>query len=173
MELGQTFILMGARCLPTMGAMSIDDAWVTPMTLLRPSSFGRGDPRPRACLVVRFDGGHDLREAVTRGLLGQGWQLVAAPVGEFEPLTVPLVRVYLPEDGSVSIKDGDETVFDGPLPAEAGLLGASWMALARGVGEVIVMLTVGSRPVREDHYLNEIARAGRLLGVGGRLHPGS
>lgn len=148
--------------------MSTDSAYVTPVMILRPSSFGRGAFRPRSALVVRFPGTPAMREAVLRGLLGQGWQLAAAPVGEFEAEDVPRAQVYLDAAG-VRVEAGGEIVFEGPLGLHAGPEGHTWTQLARAVGEVMVLLTVGPDPVLDEDDANRAARAGHLVGIAGTV----
>ena len=53
--------------------MATDEAFVTPVVVLRPAAEGLEASRPRAALVVRFPGAHEIREALTQGLLGRGW----------------------------------------------------------------------------------------------------
>jgi hypothetical protein len=101
---------------------TVDDAWVVPMTVLRPSSFGQGAARPRAALVVWFAGTVRLREVVLKGFLRRGRQLAAPPVGEVEFEDMPRAVVCL-ADGHVRVRDGDETVFDGRLPLNPDLSG--------------------------------------------------
>lgn len=148
--------------------MSIDDAFATPLILLRPSSFGIGAPRPRAALCIRFPGDARMREAVLRGLLKQRWQLVAAPAGEFEPLPEPHARVELSE-GHVRAEAGGQTVFDGPLRLAPDLAGHSWHELSHAAGEIPVLVTAGYGPINTAADADEAARAGHLIGIAGHL----
>lgn len=105
-------------------------------------------------------------EVALRGLLKQGWQLVAAPVGEFEPEEVPRARVAL-TDGQVTVEAGGETVYQGPLVLNADPLGTVWPELARAAGEVLLLVTVGSTPILTEEDTNRVARDGHLLGLAG------
>lgn len=155
----------GDTAMPT-----VDDAEATPMTLLRPSSFGPNAPRPRAALVVRLPGSQKVREAVLQGLLGRGWQLVPPPAGEFEPDDdAPRANVRLTPSGSIQVDAGRETVFNGPLALHPGPDGSLWSELARGFGEVLVLLTVGTTSVLTGDDADRAARAGRLVGIAGTL----
>lgn len=148
--------------------MSLDDAFVTPVMVLRPSSFGIGVPRPRAALVVRYPGDRRVREMVLRGLLGRGWQLVAAPVGEVEVEDVPFAAVSL-RDGGVRVEAGGQTVYDGALGLDPGPEGYHWPELAAAAGEVLVLVTVGTAPILTSDDADDAARAGHLVGLAGIL----
>ena len=159
---------------------TIDDATATPVILLRPASRGATDlsSRPRAALVVRFPGYPEmpedrLREAVLKGLLRRRWELVSAPAGEFDPPFDPEQQrptVQLTADGDhARVEVGPEILYEGPLGLAADISGTSWLALAHGVGEVLVLVTAGTRPVTDETEINAAARAGHLVGLPGPL----
>lgn len=156
---------------------TIDDATATPVILLRPASIAAGTFRPRAALVVRFPGYAEmpeakLREAVLRGLLGRGWELVSAPAGEFDPPRgvgqhTPSLR--LTGRDHVRVEVGPEILYEGPLALAADTVGTSWLELARSAREVLVLVTAGSTPITTEAEINATARAGHLVGLPGDL----
>lgn len=155
---------------------TLDDAFVTPIVLLRPASFAAGAPQPRAALVVRFPGDPSipeaqLREVLVRSLLRQGWELVAAPAGEFEPsgTTRSAPVVYL-DGNQVRVEVASQILFDGPLGLDPGIAGLSWLELADATQEVLVLVTVGSTPIASAADADRAARAGHLVGLTGRLN---
>lgn len=155
---------------------TIDDAAITPVIVLRPSSFEGANHRSAAALVVRFPGApllpeDTLREAVLRGLLRRGWHLVSAPVGEFDPpwsigQHTPVVSLG---DDYVHVKVSSETLYEGPLGLAADTSGSIWLHLAHSTNEVLVLVTAGSRPVTTVPEIDTTARAGYLVGLPGRL----
>lgn len=154
---------------------TLDDAFVTAVIALRPSSLGPEAARPRATLVIRFPGDSSrpeeaFREAILRVMLRQGWQLVSAPVGMFELSTSEhqKLRVNLTDDDA-RVEIAGETLYEGPLGLTPDISGRSWLTLARAVPEVPVFVTVGTTPIITEADLDAAARAGRLVGLPGRL----
>ena len=159
---------------------TIDDATATPVILFRPASRGATElsSRPRAALVVRFPGYPEmpedrLREAVLKGLLRRRWELVAAPAGEFDPPFDPKQQrptAQLTAHGDhARVEVGPEVLYEGPLKLAANISGVSWLALAQGVGEVLILVTAGTRPITNEAEIDAAARAGHLVGLPGVL----
>ena len=147
--------------------MSIDDAFVVPLIALRPATFEAGDPSPRPALLVRFPGTTRMREAVVTGLLRRGWDLVAAPVGDFVPRPeAPVITVNVREGGVLVSEPGGEVLYDGPLLLDDD---SPWLGLARGTGEVVVLVTVANQPLIGEVDANRVARRGHLVGVVGTV----
>jgi len=69
----------------------------------------------------------------------------------------------------VEVEAGGETVFAGFIPLHPGPEGHFWPELARSVGEVLILLTVGPRPIMTVEQADEAARSGHLIGLAGTL----
>ena len=144
-----------------------DDAFVTPLISLRPST--PADPasaRPCPALVVRLAGTPRQREAVLRALLRLGWEIAGSLTFEPQPTAQAAVTIL---DGGVLVEAGGETLYAGPLPLASGPAGNAWADLANDGAEVLVFVTVGSEPILTEDAANRVARDGHLVGAAGLI----
>ncbi|MGC3994765.1 MAG: hypothetical protein QM779_11735 [Propionicimonas sp.] len=153
--------------------MTADDetAFATPFIALRPATFYTAEPRPRAAIVVRYPGDDRHLQAVMRGLLRRGWELIPPPVGAFEfndnPASPRASIVLDHRTGTARVAVGSQLVFDGELRLSNDEAGISWEALCHKTGEVLTFVTVGNQPILSQEHVEEVARAGHLVGVVG------
>jgi len=147
----------------------LDTAELSLILALRPGRGGDpGQAKPTAGLVVRFDPGPGLADTVTRGLLARGWELVAAPVGHFDPQSSQAVaHVECRGDRGIEITTNrgvvDELLYTSPAAIHA-TLPAGWVELAQVRHAALVYLAMSSTPVTTEDEIEQVARSGYLVG---------
>lgn len=149
---------------------SIDDAWLDTMVLLRPHVSNPGESRPCAAVAVRMNPPPALVELLMRSYLTRGWELVAAPVGHFEPTGTRLAHIQGDPDGSLRVLAADrrgrltEDMYYDEADVSTALC-AAWPELARAQQHAVALLVLWPTSTTNAASLDEAARAGRVLGA--------
>jgi hypothetical protein len=143
---------------------NLDGANLTMILALRPGPGG--DPEtstPTAGLVVTFDPGPALTDKLLRALLSKGWELVAAPLGQFDPASSTyLAHVECSDASAIAITSGSEVIYSNDALGSRPPYG--WVELAQVRGVALVYLAVSPDPLTTEDDMTRAARAGHVVG---------
>ncbi len=146
---------------------SLDEAELTMFLALRPVIEDPMMSRPIAGLAIRFDPGPRLANRVLRGLLAQGWELVAAPVGHFEPARkIAMAAISCTGTSAITVTAAGELLYGAERlpPPFRSMLPPGWAELAEGTRNALVCVAVSPRPISTMEDIDTAARGGHLVG---------